>query len=227
MSAATRVRARPCTPVGYEVVDKGVAVEAWTAGDLLVNGASGWSKAPTGTLEAHGIGLQDAYAGQGGCSIGIQGEMDGWSGLTPGAPLWPSASVAGGLDTSAPVNTSRVNEVQLITLTGAAGADTWILHFDGQDTSALDDDATAAAVQTALEALSNLAVGDVVVTGSAGGPYTATFGGAYAGQDVPLMTGTGTGCTVAVTEATPGTPTIAAPTRVRAASATRIRYSFV
>ena len=101
MAAVTRVKARPCAPAGYEVNDKGVAVEAWVAGDLLVNGASGWSKAPTGTKIAHGIGLQDAYAGQANCSIGIQGEMDGFSGLTPGDPLYPSGSTAGGLDTTA------------------------------------------------------------------------------------------------------------------------------
>jgi hypothetical protein len=227
MTAVTRVKARPCAPAGYEVNDKGVAVEAWVAGDLLVNGASGWSKAPTGTLEAHGIGLQAAYAGQANCSIGIQGEMDGFSEMTPGTALWPSASVAGGLDTDAPTNTSRVNEVQTITLADAAGADTFTLTFSGQTTSALDDDATAAAVQAALEALSNLVPGDVVVTGSAGGPYTVTFGGSFAGQAVPPLTGTGTGCTVTVAETTPGTPSIAAPCRVRAATATRIRFSFV
>jgi hypothetical protein len=97
------VKAKPCSPAGYEVNDKGVAVEAWVAGDLLTNGAGGWSKAVGGTLEAHGIGLQDAYAGQGNCSIGIHGEMDGFSGMTPGAALYPSATVAGGLDTTAVV----------------------------------------------------------------------------------------------------------------------------
>jgi hypothetical protein len=101
MAAVVRVKCRPVSPVGYEVNDVGVAVTAWVAGDLLTNGAGGWSKAAAGTLLAHGIALQDAYAGQGGCSIGIQGEMDGFSGLTPGDPLYPSASVAGGLDTTA------------------------------------------------------------------------------------------------------------------------------
>lgn len=103
MAAVTRVKGRPCTPVGYEVVDKGKVTEAVTAGDLLVNGAAGWSKAAAGAINAHGIALQDYYANQEGCSIGIQGEMDGFSGLTPGAPLYPSGAVAGGLDTTAPV----------------------------------------------------------------------------------------------------------------------------
>lgn len=101
MAAVTRVLARVVTPVGYEVVDRGKAVTAWTAGDLLKLGASGWSKASAGATEVDGIGLKDAYAGQDGCDVGIQGEMDGWSGMTPGTALYPSGSVAGGLDTTA------------------------------------------------------------------------------------------------------------------------------
>jgi hypothetical protein len=227
MSAIVRVKARPCTPVGYEVVDKGTLVEAVVAGDLLTNGASGWSKAATGTVEAHGIALQDGYATQSGFSVGIQGEMDGFSGMTPGTALYPSASVAGGLDTSAAPLIAAVNEVQTVTLHDAAGADTWTLTYSGQTTSALDDDAAAATVQTALEALSNIAVGDVTVTGSAGGPYTVTFAGALAGTNVALMTGTGTGCTVTIAETTAGSPAVAAASRIRAATATRIRYNFV
>ena len=102
MAAVVRVKARPCTVVGYEVVDKGTLTQAVVAGDLLVNGASGWAKAPTNATEAHGIALQDGYAGQSGFSIGIQGEMDGFSGMTPGAPLFPSDAVAGGIDTTPP-----------------------------------------------------------------------------------------------------------------------------
>lgn len=101
MAAVTRVKGRPCTPAGYEVNDKGTLTEAVNAGDLLKNGASGWSKAAAGATEADGIALQDGYSGQSGFSIGIQGEMDGFSGMTPGTALYPSGSVAGGLDTTA------------------------------------------------------------------------------------------------------------------------------
>lgn len=64
------------------------------------------------------------------------------------------------------------------------------LDFDGQVTAPLALNSTAATVQTALEALSNIAPGDVTVTGgpgnqSGGSPYTIVFGGAYAGMDVP------------------------------------------
>lgn len=227
MAAITRTKGRPVTPVGYEVNDVGTVTEDITAGDLLQLGSSGWSKCLAGEVEAHGIALKDYYSGQGGCDVGIQGEMDGFSGLAPGAALWPSPSVAGGIDTAAPENSVAVNEQQVITLADAAGADTFTLTFSGQTTTALNDDETAANVQAALIALSNVAPGDVTVAGANGGPFTATFAGAYAGQDVPLMSGTGTGCTVTVEETVLGRPSIAAPPRIRASSTSRIRYNFV
>jgi hypothetical protein len=100
MAAIVRVKARPVLIPGYEVADKGTAVVAWVAGDLLSNSAAGWVLCPAAATEADGIALHDAYAGQGGVSIGIQGEIDGFSGLVPGAPLYPSATVPGGLDTT-------------------------------------------------------------------------------------------------------------------------------
>ena len=108
MAAVTRIKARPISVPGYEVNDKGKANEAMVAGDLLVisgataNDAPVWSKAAAGAAEAHGIALQDFYAGQEGISVGIQGEMAGFSGMAPGAPLYPSATVAGGIDTTQP-----------------------------------------------------------------------------------------------------------------------------
>lgn len=101
MAAITRVKARPCTPVGYEVVDKGNLTENVTAGDLLKNGANGWSRLAAGATEADGIALQDGFAGQRGFDVGIQGEMDGFSGMVPGTPIYPSPAVAGGLDDEA------------------------------------------------------------------------------------------------------------------------------
>lgn len=100
MAAVTKVKVRPVTPVAYEVNDKGTLVVDVLAGDLLIITASGWDKATTSTPEAHGIALLDGFAG-GVASVGIQGEMDGFSGLTPGNTLYPSGSVAGGIDTTA------------------------------------------------------------------------------------------------------------------------------
>lgn len=85
------------------------------------------------------------------------------------------------------------NETQTITIDATGG--TFTLTFAGQTTAAIAEAATAAAVTAALVALSNLDSGDVVVTGSDGGPFTATFGGRYAGINVPLMTASGASLT--------------------------------
>lgn len=89
------------------------------------------------------------------------------------------------------------NEVQVATITGTPTGGTFTLTFSGQTTAAVDFDATAAEVQAALEALSNVDEGDVAVTGSAGGPYTVTFAeqGQYAGTNVAQMTADGAALT--------------------------------
>lgn len=85
---------------------------------------------------------------------------------------------------------TQVNEVQSVIATGATSG-TFTLSFDGEITAAIAFNATAAAVQTALEAMSNINPGDVVVSG---GPLPATavvitFSGAkYADTDVPAIT---------------------------------------
>lgn len=83
------------------------------------------------------------------------------------------------------------NEKQRITLAGAITGGTFTLTFDGQTTAGIAHNASAATVQSALEALSNIAAGDVEVTGSAGGPWTVEFKQAYANTNVALMTGDG------------------------------------
>lgn len=102
---------------------------------------------------------------------------------------------------------SPVNEVQTVTITGGPTGGTFTLTWSGQTTAAIAYNATAAAVQAALVALSNIAPGDVVVTGSAGGPYSVTWGGAQLGEDVAAMTASGAsltgGTTPGVTIATP------------------------
>lgn len=101
------------------------------------------------------------------------------------------------------------SEVETVTITGTPAGGTFTLTFDGETTAPIAYNATAAAVQAALLALPSFRTGDVVVTGSAGGPYTLTFGGDFATEDVATLTATGsfTGGTtpaVAVTTATPG-----------------------
>lgn len=81
---------------------------------------------------------------------------------------------------------AAVNEVQTLTVDATGG--TFTLTFDGETTAAIAENASAATVQAALEALSNLQPGDVTVTGSAGGPWTITFGGTRAQTNVPAIT---------------------------------------
>lgn len=91
------------------------------------------------------------------------------------------------------------NEVQRVTLAGLGGSDTWTLTFDGEKTANIDDVATPAAVQAALEGLSNVQPGDVSVADAPGTAYDVTFQGQYAGQSVPTLTGAATTGSVAVT----------------------------
>ncbi|HMG44987.1 MAG TPA: hypothetical protein VK611_26880 [Acidimicrobiales bacterium] len=93
------------------------------------------------------------------------------------------------------------DEVQTIT-EGGSGLTSFTLTYAGQTTTSLLAAATSAQVQAALEALSNIAVGDVTVTGDAGGVYTVTFGGNLANTNVAQMTSTPTGGTGTVTVAT-------------------------
>jgi hypothetical protein len=99
------------------------------------------------------------------------------------------------------------NERQLITLPGPTGG-TFTLTFDGQTTSPLAYNISAADLATGLKALSNIGASDVAVTGNDGGPWTVEFQGDLASTNVALMTGNGdslTGCSsVTVTEQTAG-----------------------
>lgn len=109
MAAITVGTLHPCSPPGYEVNDRAQAATAITKGQLLTIAATAPGNgydyvvgiAATTALYADGIALKDAVAG-GTVSVGVQGEMDGFTGMTPGTPLYPSGATAGGLDTTAP-----------------------------------------------------------------------------------------------------------------------------
>jgi len=73
------------------------------------------------------------------------------------------------------------------------------LPYGGQTTAGIAFNATAAAVQSALVALTSIGAGNVAVTGA--GPYSATFTGALASQPIATMTGSAAGLTG-------GTPTL-------------------
>jgi hypothetical protein len=83
-------------------------------------------------------------------------------------------------------------EAQTVTITGTPTGGTFTLTYRGDTTAAIAYNATAGAVQTALEALPSITPGDVTVTGGPGPgtPYVVTFAGTQTG-DVPQMTSAG------------------------------------
>lgn len=98
----------------------------------------------------------------------------------------------------------RVAEVQTVTVTGAPTGGTFTLTVEGSTTGGIAYNASAAAVQAALEALASVEPGDITVTGADGGPYTLTFN--RGGGNVAQLTASGAsltgGTTPSVTVAT-------------------------
>jgi hypothetical protein len=97
----------------------------------------------------------------------------------------------------APAQPPCASETQHVAITGTPTGGTFTLTFDGVTSGTIAYNAAASAVQTALLAMSNLAPGDVTVTG---GPLPGTlvsvaFAGAYEGINVPAMTGSAAGLT--------------------------------
>jgi RHS repeat-associated protein len=84
---------------------------------------------------------------------------------------------------------------QQVSLTGAPTGGTFTLTFSGQTTAAIAYNVSAAAVQSALQALSAIGAGNVQVSGAAGGPWQVHFAGALAGANVPDLSGNGAGLT--------------------------------
>lgn len=107
---------------------------------------------------------------------------------------------------------AAVNEVQTVTVSGTPSGGGFRLAFNGQVTGTIAYNATPAAVQAALEALSNIGTGNVVCAGGdfPGTAITVTFAGTMVALDQPPLTlfsnglTGGTTPTVSVAETTPG-----------------------
>ncbi len=82
------------------------------------------------------------------------------------------------------VQGGAVDEVQTVTLASVTGG-TFTLRFATEETATIAYNAAAGTVETALEALSG--IDNVAVSGNAGGPWTITFQGSLAGQNVPPL----------------------------------------
>ncbi len=101
-------------------------------------------------------------------------------------PVGARFTVVGDSDTTFAVTAQNGNEQQSVTLTGVTGGN-FTLTFDGQTTASILYTSTNTQVKDALELLSNIDSGDVVVTGSGGGPWTVEFQGQYLDTDVALL----------------------------------------
>lgn len=188
----------------------GSFVRAWGAG-VVNGGATG-----TGTLansstsvtavattsKAFAIGQSIAGAGiQAGTTITAVGAGT----FTLSKPTTASAAATGVVLTSAEgTGNVAINEQQTVTLGANTTGGTFTLTYTTPNpsnttgtTTAIPSNASPAGVQTALEALPNVAVGNVAVTGPAGGPWTVEFRGTrFADTDVSQMTTNATGLTV-------------------------------
>lgn len=91
-----------------------------------------------------------------------------------------------GVDEKYLVTAQNSNKVWTVTVDATSG--NFTITFEGQTTASILENETAANVQTALEALSTVDAGDLIVTGSAGGPWTIEARGAYLGLSTPVMT---------------------------------------
>lgn len=118
--------------------------------------------------------------------------------------LYPAASITSGAGTS---------EVQTLTLTATGG--TFTVTYNGQTTAPQTASASlpaTAALQTALQGLSTIGAGNVLVTGTAGSSYVLTFAGTLAATNVNTVTVNATSLTGGTLTATTTTPGVAAVT---------------
>jgi hypothetical protein len=191
--------------VALQATDVGTAWNAVPTGPLELVDALSWVESVTAsTVSAGGLDAEtdDAY---------LDRLADDLRLLTP-RPILPDDFATLARNVTGVYRALAINgydpgtdEVQTIT-EGGSGLTSYTLTYSAQTTTSITANAAASAVQSALEALSNIAVGDVAVTGSAGGPYTVTFGGALASTNVAQMTATPTGGTgtVTISTVTPG-----------------------
>lgn len=106
------------------------------------------------------------------------------------------------------VGTLAINDLQTITRTGNPTSGTFTLTFSSETTTSLAYNAAASDIQSALQSLGLIGVGNVSVTGSAGGPYVVTFIGNLADTAQPTLTvqSSLTGGSFNVTHTTVGAP---------------------
>jgi hypothetical protein len=103
-------------------------------------------------------------------------------------PVGARFSVAGSTREFYTVTAADNNENQKVVVDATSG--NFTLTFSGQTTANILYNANAATVLAALEALSNIAPGDVEVSSPVASSWIIKFTGVYAGVNVPILTGT-------------------------------------
>lgn len=182
----------------------GAYADLWLGVQKVVN-------APTQGFEFNGFATDPRLAPELALSVDTQGRPlfvdnsmnanSGFNGSTLiGYPAAQNAGVSGKYYRQGDL-------VQVLTIVGSPTGGTFTITVAGQTTTALAYNATAATVQTALQAFSGGYAGaptanpfGLTVTGSAGGPYTITF--ANFGSPVSANQKSLTGGTAAASQAT-------------------------
>lgn len=161
------------------------------------------------------VGLMDGFTGTGAINESSPSAGESTVGvdtlsLTDSLKIVPKGArfTTAGNTTMRTVTATQNSQVWTVTIDATGG--TFTLTLNGEETSGISYDATSGAVQTALETLASVTVGDVTVTGD--GPHVITLAGNLANtsgntltSDPALLTG-GAG-TAAVVEDQDGTET--------------------
>lgn len=133
-------------------------------------------------------------------------------GETTDVPMAPNITLAAGTILGQ-IEATAASAVQTLSMGGTVTSGTFILTYAGQPTAALPFNATAAQVQAALQALSNVGAGNMLCAGGPlpSSPITITAAGALANLPISLIVATsslvGSAPTVTVANTTTGVAT--------------------
>lgn len=202
----------------------GVAISAGQA--IVADGTTGrWVLADANTAALARnvyIALRSVRSGMPLTAVKGNARLDGFDlgSLPYNTPVFLSATAGALSDGALGVGPAGINEQQTVTITGSPVGGDFTLTYAGQTTAAIAYNATAAAVEDALELLSTIGQGNVE---AAGGPLPGTavtvrFIGDLAGQGVAAMTASGAGLTGGTT------PAVAVTTPVEGAAGLLVGY---
>jgi hypothetical protein len=180
-------------------------------GDVIINGAIGTGTVTNASATVTGVATTSKgfRVGQAitatGIAPGTRIAQVGNGTITLSQPAGPAATGAPtAISTPEAPNNVPSNEIQTVALGAKTTGGTFTLTFTVPNPSpssatatAIPFNSSAAALQTKLEALSNIGAGNVGVSGPAGGPWAVEFKGIrFADTDVEQMSADANGLTV-------------------------------